>query len=105
MTGMKKIEPIIKPVVKRKPQPTYYVPPKKLPAFPDAIPVRNKGNRKRWKDYKKKKIYEWDYQHGELERWSWNGKNHEGAFDPNDGEQLKPPDPTKKPISPTIKEE
>jgi hypothetical protein len=43
----------------------YHMPPEVLPAFPDAVLVRKKGNRKRWES--KRRIYEWDYQHGAVE--------------------------------------
>jgi hypothetical protein len=82
--------------------------PKSLPGFPDAKDARRKtpvqgggGLRKRWKDPKKKRIYEWDSQHGELEEWDWKGKKHLGSYDP-DGNPLKGPDPKKKPITPTM---
>ena len=71
-------------------------PPENLPAFPDAKKAKKKtprqgggGLRERWKD--KKKIYEWDYQHGKVERYNKRGK-HEGEFDPETGEQTKPAD-------------
>ncbi|WP_256989347.1 colicin E3/pyocin S6 family cytotoxin [Rhodococcus sp. 05-2254-6] len=41
-------------------------------------------------------MYEWDSQHGAVEKYSKNGK-HLGEFDPNTGAQTKPPDPTRKP--------
>lgn len=62
----------------------YQTPPKTLPAFSDAIPVRTKGNRKRWES--KKRIYEWDYQHGAVEIYNWAG-DHLGEFDAETGEQ------------------
>ncbi|MGF6707552.1 S-type pyocin domain-containing protein [Pseudomonas frederiksbergensis] len=62
----------------------YHPPPKVLPAFPDAIPVQTKGNRKRWES--KKRIYEWDYQHGAVEVYNWAG-DHLGEFDAKTGEQ------------------
>ncbi|UHC80208.1 S-type pyocin domain-containing protein [Pseudomonas sp. NIBR-H-19] len=62
----------------------YHIPPKLLPAFPDAKPVRNKGHRKRWES--KKRIYEWDYQHGAVEVYNWEG-DHLGEFDIQTGEQ------------------
>ena len=71
-----------------------------LPAFPDAKPAKKKtqrqgggGKRMRWKD-KKKKIYEWDYQHGTVEVYNKRGK-HIGEFDPETGEQLKDKDKTR----------
>ena len=51
---------------------SYHPPPKTLPAFPDAIPVQTKGNRKRWES--KKRIYEW-------------AGDHSGEFDAKTGEQ------------------
>ncbi len=83
-------------------QPQYHKPSKLLPGFPNAVPVKKKGGRKRWVDKKAKRIYEWDYQHGHVEGWDSNGKDHKGAFNPNDGTQVKPSDPTKKPITPEI---
>lgn len=62
----------------------YHMPPKLLPVFPDAKPVRNKGPRKRWES--KKRIYEWDYQHGAVEVYNWEG-DHLGEFDINTGKQ------------------
>lgn len=62
----------------------YHPPPKVLPAFPDAIPVQTKGNRKRWES--KKRIYEWDYQHGAVEVYNWAG-DHLGEFDAKTGER------------------
>ncbi|MDO8404165.1 MAG: S-type pyocin domain-containing protein [Pseudomonas sp.] len=62
----------------------YHTPPKTLPAYPDAIPVRSKGNRKRWES--KKRIYEWDYQHGAVEIYNWAG-DHLGEFNAETGEQ------------------
>lgn len=63
---------------------SYHPPPKFLPAFPDAFPVQTKGNRKRWES--KKRIYEWDYQHGAVEVYNWAG-DHLGEFDAKTGEQ------------------
>jgi hypothetical protein len=62
----------------------YYMPPNSLPAFPDAVLVRAKGHRKRWES--KKRIYEWDYQHGAVEVYNWEG-DHLGEFDAKTGEQ------------------
>lgn len=80
----------------------YHPAPKLLPAFPDARPAQPKtpvqgggGLRARWKD-DKGKIYEWDYQHGEVERYDKTGKHHEGQFNPETGEQTKPASNTKK---------
>jgi hypothetical protein len=74
-------------------------PPKRPAAFPDLRPVRPKtafpgGKRKRWKDLDGT-IYEWDYRHGTLEAYNPSGA-HLGEFDPNTGEQLKDPDPTRR---------
>jgi hypothetical protein len=76
----------------------YHPPPKVLPAFPDAQRVRPKtrfpgGLRQRWVD-SKGRVYEWDYQHGKVERYGRSG-THEGEYDPETGEQTKPPDPKK----------
>ncbi|WP_231566969.1 colicin E3/pyocin S6 family cytotoxin [Vibrio navarrensis] len=49
--------------------------------------------RPRWKD--KKRIYEWDSQHGKVEVYDKNG-NHIGEFDHETGEQTKPKDPKRK---------
>jgi len=63
---------------------SYHPPPKTLSAFPDAIPVQTKGSRKRWES--KRRIYEWDYQHGAVEVYNWAG-DHLGEFDAKTGEQ------------------
>jgi RHS repeat-associated protein len=36
-------------------------------------------------------ILEWDSRHGEVEKYDRTGKNHKGAFNPNTGQQVKPP--------------
>ncbi|MFD7610817.1 colicin E3/pyocin S6 family cytotoxin [Streptomyces sp. NPDC059828] len=76
--------------------------PNNLPAFPNATratpktPVQGGGGmRKRWKDPKSGEIYEWDSQHGKVEKYNKNGK-HVGEFDPETGAQTKPRDPTRK---------
>lgn len=51
------------------------------------------GKRARWVGDKGRKIYEWDYQHGELEGYRASDGQHLGAFDPKTGKQLKPADP------------
>lgn len=88
----------------RKPykQPQYIKPPDRLAGFPNADPAKSKNGRKRWVDKKAKRIYEWDSQHGHVEGWNSTGKEHLGAFDPTDGTLVKPPDPKKRPITPTI---
>lgn len=76
-----------------------YAPPRTLPGFPLAKRVAAKtgrpggGLRRRWKD-PDGVIYEWDYQHGTVEAYDRRG-HHVGEFDPADGRQLKPADPTK----------
>jgi uncharacterized protein YukE len=74
--------------------------PKDLPAFPDAKRAKPKtsvqgggGLRKRWVG-KDGSIYEWDSQHGTVEKYNKRGK-HVGEFDPTTGEQTKPADPTR----------
>jgi hypothetical protein len=62
----------------------YHTPPEVLNAFPDAVLVRKKGNRKRWES--KKRIYEWDYQHGAVEVYNWDG-DHLGEYDAETGRQ------------------
>ena len=70
-----------------------------LPGFPGTFigkkktPVQGGGKlRPRWKD-KDGKIYEWDYQHGEIEVYSGKGKKHLGGFDPNTGDRKSDPKP------------
>ena len=41
-------------------------------------------------------IYEWDYQHGAVEKYSKKGK-HLGEYDAETGTQNKPGDSTRKP--------
>ncbi len=74
-------------------------PPSSLPGFPGArrvppkTPVQKGGGlRPRWED--KKHIYEWDSQHGEVEKYDKQGK-HLGAYDTN-GKQLKGPEAGRK---------
>ncbi|MBP7825185.1 MAG: Colicin-E3 [Verrucomicrobia bacterium ADurb.Bin118] len=77
------------------------IPAPKIPrGFPNLSRAKPKtsvqgggGLRKRWKD-KKGNIYEWDYQHGTVEKYNKRGK-HLGEFDGNTGAQLKPADSTK----------
>ncbi|WP_369888632.1 colicin-like bacteriocin tRNase domain-containing protein (plasmid) [Klebsiella pneumoniae subsp. pneumoniae] len=45
------------------------------------------GKRARWYGDKKRKIYEWDSQHGELEGYRASDGEHLGAFDPKTGKQ------------------
>ncbi len=80
-----------------------YVPaPKSLPGFPNAVPAKGKtpvqgggGTRKRWIN-DDGCILEWDSQHGAVEKYSKNGRNHLGEFDPDTGEQTKDGDPTRR---------
>lgn len=76
---------------------SYYPPPKGLTAFPDAqvtprkTPIKGGGGlRKRWKT-RDGTIFEWDSQHGTVEKYSKRGK-HLGEFDPETGQQTKDPD-------------
>lgn len=62
----------------------YHPAPKSLAAFPDAMRVRVKGQRKRWES--KNRIYEWDYQHGAVEVYNRQG-DHLGEFDAVTGKQ------------------
>ncbi|OOG14030.1 colicin E3/pyocin S6 family cytotoxin [Pseudomonas sp. C9] len=77
----------------------YYPKPHTLPAFPDAkwapgkTRMKGGGLRPRWKD-KKGTIYEWDFQHGAVEKYNKRGK-HLGEFDHASGNQTKPADPTR----------
>lgn len=71
-------------------------PPELLPAFPNAEPVKPKtpvrgggGLRARWKD--DKYIYEWDRQHGRVEKYDKRGR-HLGEFDAVTGNQTKEAD-------------
>jgi hypothetical protein len=68
-----------------------------IPGFPQAKRVRPKtpypgGLRARWVDGKD--ILEWDYQHGELDRYTSKGV-HLGQFDPLTGAQTKGADSSK----------
>lgn len=78
---------------------TYHIPPGILPGFPGAERVRRRGGRARWKDTNGD-ILEWDYQHGEIEKWNKRGTKHKGSFDPDTGEPIegKGPDSSKKKI-------
>ncbi|MBT0726357.1 colicin E3/pyocin S6 family cytotoxin [Rosenbergiella australiborealis] len=48
------------------------------------------GTRERWMDRKKRRVYEWDSQHGELEEYRVSDGEHLGAFDHLTGSRLKP---------------
>lgn len=76
---------------------SYHPPPKGLTAFPDAkvaprkTPIKGGGGlRKRWKT-RDGTIYEWDSQHGTVEKYNKRGK-HLGEFDPETGQQTKDAD-------------
>lgn len=76
------------------------LPPSVLEAFPNTERVRGKttraggSKRARWEDADGN-IYEWDYQHGKLEKYDRRGK-HQGEYDPKTGKQTKPSDPTRR---------
>src|SRR5690606_17314029 len=78
----------------------YHPKPENLPAFPDTIWARPKTSvqgggkkRPRWKD-REGNIYEWDFQHGAIEKYNKRGK-HLGEFNHITGEQTKSPDSTR----------
>lgn len=50
--------------------------------------------RRRWQTTDNK-FYEWDYQHGTIEKYDKNGR-HLGEFDPVTGKQTKPANPKRK---------
>lgn len=83
--------------VTRKTDPGPVRAPKDLPAFPGASKAKPKtpvqgggGLRKRWKD-PKGNIYEWDSQHGTVEKYNKRGKRL-GEYDPTTGAETKPAD-------------
>jgi hypothetical protein len=58
-------------------------------------PVQGGGGlRRRWVD-QDGNIYEWDSQHGTLERYDRRGR-HQGEYDPTTGNQTKPPDASRR---------
>ncbi|MGH8328882.1 MAG: colicin E3/pyocin S6 family cytotoxin [Pseudomonas fluorescens] len=82
-------------------QQNYHPKPAFLPAFPDAkwatpkTPIKGGGGlRPRWKD-RSGTIYEWDFQHGAVEKYNKRGK-HLGEYNHETGTQNKPADPTRK---------
>lgn len=82
----------------------YYPKPDTLVAFPGAKRARSKtpvqgggGQRQRWKD-PDGTIYEWDSQHGTVEKYNRRGR-HLGEFDHLTGAELKPGN-TKRRIEP-----
>ncbi|MDA2811048.1 colicin E3/pyocin S6 family cytotoxin [Nocardiopsis sp. RSe5-2] len=79
---------------------SFHPAPSSLSAFPNAKKAKAKTSvqgggkkRARWKD-DKGNIYEWDYQHGTVEKYNKRGK-HQGEYDATTGEQTKPPDSTR----------
>jgi hypothetical protein len=66
--------------------------PRHLKAFPDAERVKPKSGRHRWFDERTGYVYEWDYQHGRVERYDRRGR-HLGEFDADTGAMTKPADP------------
>ncbi|MGE8067823.1 colicin E3/pyocin S6 family cytotoxin [Pseudomonas sp. NPDC089569] len=79
----------------------YHQKPDYLPAFPEIrrappkTPIAGGGGlRPRWKD-RKGTIYEWDFQHGAIEKYTKRGK-HLGEFNHETGAQTKPADPTRR---------
>jgi Cytotoxic len=78
-----------------------YPAPKTLPAFPMASSAKPKTRvgrgaalRKRWKE-PDVTIYEWDYQHGTVEKYDSKG-NHQGEFDYLNGARLKSANPARR---------
>lgn len=73
-----------------------YTPPPKtgLPGYPDAGngQYNPESNRWRWRS-PDGSILEWDKKKGEVEKYDNSGKNHQGGFDPNTGEQISPAKP------------
>ena len=72
--------------------------PKNLPGFPGANRAEPKTyigrtvrKRRRWRD-SKGSIYEWDYQHGRVEKYDKRGV-HQGEFDHVTGERIKAASP------------
>jgi len=63
--------------------------PRRLRAFPNAERVKPKSARHRWSEEETGYIYEWDYQHGRVERYDRRG-HHLGEFDPDTGTMTKP---------------
>ena len=55
----------------------------------DCIPIKGKGDRKRWRSIDGRRFYEWDSQHGEIEVYNTRGK-HLGVKNAR-GKMIKPP--------------
>jgi Cytotoxic len=66
--------------------------PRRLRAFPNAERVKPKSGRHRWFDREDGYFYEWDYQHGRVERYDGRGR-HLGEFDCETGAMTKPANP------------
>ena len=65
----------------------YETPPKDIKdVFPNAENSSNKNQRKRWVDSANGDIYEWDYQHGDIEIYDKRGK-HKGSINPKTKEK------------------
>ncbi|MGZ4012547.1 MAG: RHS repeat-associated core domain-containing protein, partial [Flavisolibacter sp.] len=58
----------------------------------DSYKGKTKSNGERGK---KRRYYEWDHTHGDVEEYDSRGK-HQGSVDPQTGEQTKPPVPGRK---------
>lgn len=87
--------PVLHSSTRKRNQQHYVTPPKDLKGFPNAKPAKRLGRRKRRVD-DDSNIYEWDYQHGAVEKYSKNGK-HLGEYDAETGAQNKPGDSQRKP--------
>ena len=64
-----------------------------LPGFPGTEPKGKINGRDTWAD--KKNWYQWDYQHGKVEKYRKSDGAHVGEFDPVTGEQTKGANPTR----------
>lgn len=80
---------------------SYHQKPPNLPAYPDTrwAPPKTTikgggGLRPRWKN-RDGIIYEWDFQHGAIEKYNKRGK-HLGEFNHETGEQTKSADPARR---------
>lgn len=64
-----------------------------LPGFPGAGKGQYNPKSKRWRwQLPGGGILEWDKQHGEVEKYDKTGRIHQGAYDPQTGEQIKGPE-------------
>lgn len=62
-----------------------------VPSFLDTCRrLRAYSGQKRWASFDGKRLYTWDYLHGEIEVFDKRG-NHLGALDPESGEYIKGP--------------